>query len=1496
MAIVIFLGISAVPVTALNREMAPGGQIESASPISRLARDEFLPVAAYANEVDEYLVVFDEVHSTTDHDIYAQRVDNGGVPSGSLIVIDEDGFMDTHPGVAYSPGKNQYLVVWENVYENYSGDHDIYAQLIKADGTPYGGEIHVAFTDAHDEKPVVTYNPGTQEYLVIFERRMGSDEFAQHNLVGKRVQENGTVISGEILIASGTLDETNPAVACDGSSYIVVWQEVYQDETNIYGQLIDSDGWLLGSKIGISIWSGTQLVPQITYNGDDDHYFVVWEDHHYTPWGIYGYRLDQTGALVGSQVNITAGITVNQTSPGVTYLPGIHSYQVVWQYEASANDHDIFTRRVAFDGSIPEQAWSISSSYSEEMHPAMASDEWMRVLSVWEDWFNISSTGVDIYGSVNTINVPTFSGGVYEGEAGDFSVPIQGVKVRLGCSHDYSYFGDLIDEFTTNPQGGYQLLAVPQCEYYNIQETDPNGYYSVASQSVGGEEISSNWIYYTYPLQGKVFSGNNFWDKPQGPVDITPPGNWANFSPPGWTNTQTVNVSVRVEDTESGLAIGTSMFSYSIDSGTTWSEWEPTQCTGSDGTTSPQTISVTVPFEDDSVPAGKNQVRFRILDMVGNEGLSANYPVNIDTVAPNNPTTLKCPTHEQGVWKSNNIVSCNWAGASDAESGVAGYSILWTENSYDVPDQYIDVVTDHITSDPLSDGDWHFLIRSVDQAGNATNQAFVYSGIQIDTTAPAVWFSGPAAGSYDHLTIRITWDGVDEHAGIESFDVQTMQSGGGWTDWQMNFEYYHSDYGGQRGQTVSFRIRARDKLDHLSDWVGPLTIHIGVNVNVLVQNESQVALYNADVYLNDTFQGYTAVNGRLSVGNVLVGDQLSARYLIEQHVASKDYHNWIYGPGDWSYRIYITSVNFDGAGYPEMFTVTNPNVDQVLTVRRDNPLIGFYALVSVEWDANDEYLTQLSETFRKASELMLDVTDGQMYFEVVDIGDQKRYYSESDYHVDASNFVHPKAHVGGIWHPDPYYLFFGRYVGVSVVIHEWGHYGFDLYDEYRNADGGSEGAGCTLDVKTTPYAVAASIMDQDGITTELCSQLTLHPHNTNTQQQAERGGPTWDTLYERYRDKQNPARWILERPSDRGAIMAGPGELPVDDWYKTRFIGAGSSACEPFMTKWIFPDGSPAVDFDVWVDGTPDLWEGRTQPTDWQIKPPIDAVIEIYGAHNGETIFGSKSCGWLCSYSAKLTASCPTSLSGNPSASSFTQIEPIVLQRDPFGLEVATRLEADGHTMDISVISSITLPTPPQAEVWQEGGNWKTVILSYNGSYYTGSVALEPTLALTGYVRVSASDAHANTVRATVAFHAEQVLVDGLTWLTSSDGQMEIFIKPGSLAETTVVSIDETSVPNWEQDGFIVVSKAYKVSASNGITNLAHPAVVSIYYSMDGLNPEDLRNLSLYRWDEQTKRWVALDTQVGTDVYFVSAEVEHLGTFAILKKNTQRIVLPIVIR
>ena len=151
-----------------------------------------------------------------------------------------------------------------------------------------------------------------------------------------------------------------------------------------------------------------------------------------------------------------------------------------------------------------------------------------------------------------------------------------------------------------------------------------------------------------------------------------------------------------------------------------------------------------------------------------------------------------------------------------------------------------------------------------------------------------------------------------------------------------------------------------------------------------------------------------------------------ARYKIEQRPSPKGYHDW--SGGDWSYRIYITSLGFDNAGNPQIFTVNNPAATQVLVVRRNQPLIGFYVLASVEWDADDAFLNQLLAGFRKASAYLYDLTDGQMLFEAIEIDDNKARWSQADYYIQAVNGYQPNGALGGIWQgTDPSYLHAARF-------------------------------------------------------------------------------------------------------------------------------------------------------------------------------------------------------------------------------------------------------------------------------------------------------------------------------------------------------------------------------------------------------------------------------------------------------------------------------------
>jgi len=273
----------------------------------------------------------------------------------------------------------------------------------------------------------------------------------------------------------------------------------------------------------------------------------------------------------------------------------------------------------------------------------------------------------DLYGAVVARDMLT--GHVYEGHTGDESSPLSNVSIDLYCSNNAGQLGSLLGETTTDPTGAYTIMLEQVCEYYNIIETDPTGYLSTGASSAG-RVINDNRIELTYPVSLSEMVDNDFWDIP-----ASPPGNWSQFSPTGWVTSQTVTCTVKVEDTGSGLDVSTAQYAYTTD--TSWSAWQAASCTGTDGTTSPQTITASnVPFNHDSTASKSNRIKFRIANMSGTAAESPAFTVSIDTTPPTNPTLSA--DRDTGTWLSDPAITIDWSGAWDAASGVDHYCYQWS--------------------------------------------------------------------------------------------------------------------------------------------------------------------------------------------------------------------------------------------------------------------------------------------------------------------------------------------------------------------------------------------------------------------------------------------------------------------------------------------------------------------------------------------------------------------------------------------------------------------------------------------------------------------------------------------------------------------------------------------------------------------------------------------------------------------------------------------------
>jgi len=179
---------------------------------------------------------------------------------------------------------------------------------------------------------------------------------------------------------------------------------------------------------------------------------------------------------------------------------------------------------------------------------------------------------------------------------------------------------------------------------------------------------------------------------------------------------------------------------------------------------------------------GSHTIYFKASDDVGNlDGESGEWSWQFykDTVAPADPTSVNSTSHTVSTWSSDNTVDIGWIDATDATSGLDGYSVLWDTNTSTIPDQNKDIEegVQSANSTALADGSSHYFhIRSVDNAGNW--QSTVHVGPFYIETVPPTDPTGVSSPSHtvstwsSDNTVDISWtDATDATSGLDGYSV-----------------------------------------------------------------------------------------------------------------------------------------------------------------------------------------------------------------------------------------------------------------------------------------------------------------------------------------------------------------------------------------------------------------------------------------------------------------------------------------------------------------------------------------------------------------------------------------------------------------------------------------------------------------------------------------------------------------------------------------------------
>ncbi len=392
-------------VTSQGSVLDPGGTAISQAPSA-----QWRPAAAFDGA--DFLVAWEDYRAAGDCNVYCARVSSeAGVLDPSGIVVSQAANSQELP-VAACNGTD-FLAVW---LDTRGGGHDVYgSRVTRQGGVLDPGGVYVSQAASNWTAPALAF--GGSNFLVVWE----DTRHGVTDIYGARISSTGVVLDAEgIAVSEAANEQRNPAVVFGGGGFFVVWDdERVGDSRAIYGARLTPQGSLLDPEgVKISLAAGVANAPAVAFDGT--HFLVVWNE----------YRGDSLADIRGARVT-ASGRVLDPDGITITDAPGAQSgavvefdgtnFLVVWEDSRGSDRTGIYGARVTPAGRVLDSnGIAISQGADHRITPAVVFDgsAFLVVYSIEDStgWWHLGHAWV------------TTQGGVYDTEmtvdqAGDQSYP-----------------------------------------------------------------------------------------------------------------------------------------------------------------------------------------------------------------------------------------------------------------------------------------------------------------------------------------------------------------------------------------------------------------------------------------------------------------------------------------------------------------------------------------------------------------------------------------------------------------------------------------------------------------------------------------------------------------------------------------------------------------------------------------------------------------------------------------------------------------------------------------------------------------------------------------------------------------------------------------------------------------------------------------------------------------------------------------------------------------
>ena len=345
------------------------------------------------------IVAWEDYRAGATSDIYACRIDGSGVPQWTADGVALCTATKSQVAPVLTPdGAGGAVGAWSDYRGGATAD--IYACRITGTGVPQWTSGGVLLCGAAGDQLLPGIVPvGTGGAIVAWEDHRA----ALADLYARRVDGGGVgrwASNGTLLCTAVKVDQVYPAVTSDmAGGAIVVWEERFGDQSDIYGQRIDRNGVLQWGASGVPVCAarGFQYGPVIVSDGAGGAIVAWYDNRDGSASDIYAQRLNAAGVAQWNSNGVALCTAGGWQGSPVIASDGAGGAIVAWE-DQSGGAAKVYAQRVSGAG-VP--LWTANGVGlcmvgGDQNHLAIAPDLAGGAIVAWEDGRG-GSAGSDIY-------------------------------------------------------------------------------------------------------------------------------------------------------------------------------------------------------------------------------------------------------------------------------------------------------------------------------------------------------------------------------------------------------------------------------------------------------------------------------------------------------------------------------------------------------------------------------------------------------------------------------------------------------------------------------------------------------------------------------------------------------------------------------------------------------------------------------------------------------------------------------------------------------------------------------------------------------------------------------------------------------------------------------------------------------------------------------------------------------------------------------------------